>query len=203
VNVPFICNNIQATPAYGVYLSQLIWYSRACGSYHDLLDRGLLLTRKLLNHVFLVVRLKLFESFTVATMIWLIVREYLCHKWPRICSICRYCNPSFPHSWLITGFVTRLTRRVHKWSRNCYHLSSCPVFIGVRVGQSLVFCVVFCISLLVIVSLLYWPLHCHFLITSLVSSNLSHILLTYRQYNHDLQDFRTFLTSWSILFILM
>ena len=34
--------------------------------------------------------------------------EYLCHKWPRICSTCR----SFPHSWLITGFVTRLTRPV-------------------------------------------------------------------------------------------
>jgi hypothetical protein len=49
VNLPFICSNIPAAPAYGVYISQLIRYSRACGSYHDLLDRGLLLTRKLLN----------------------------------------------------------------------------------------------------------------------------------------------------------
>ena len=30
-----------------------------------------------------------FESFTVATMTWLTVMEYLCHKWPRICSTCR------------------------------------------------------------------------------------------------------------------
>ena len=30
-----------------------------------------------------------FESFTVASMIWLPVMEYLCRKWPRICSTCR------------------------------------------------------------------------------------------------------------------
>jgi hypothetical protein len=53
VNFHFICINIPAAPAYGVYLSQLIRYSRACGSYQDFLDRGLLLTRKLLNHGFL------------------------------------------------------------------------------------------------------------------------------------------------------
>ena len=46
-------SNIPAAPAYGVYISQLIRYSRACGSYHDFLDRGLLLTRKLLNQGFL------------------------------------------------------------------------------------------------------------------------------------------------------
>ena len=49
VNFPFICNNITAAPAYGVYISQFIRYSRACGSYQDFLDRELLLTRKLLN----------------------------------------------------------------------------------------------------------------------------------------------------------
>ena len=49
VNFPFICSNIQAAHAYGVYISQLIRYSRAFGSYQDFLDRGLLLTRKLLN----------------------------------------------------------------------------------------------------------------------------------------------------------
>ena len=55
VNFPFICSNIPASPAYGVYISQLIRYSRACGSYQDFLDRGLLLTRKLLNQGFLLV----------------------------------------------------------------------------------------------------------------------------------------------------
>ena len=47
VNFPFICSNIPAAPAYGVYIS--LRYSRACGSYQDFLDRGLLLTRKLFN----------------------------------------------------------------------------------------------------------------------------------------------------------
>jgi hypothetical protein len=55
VNFPFICSNISAAPAYGVYISQLIRYSRACSSYQD---RRLLLTRKLLNQGFLLVKLK-------------------------------------------------------------------------------------------------------------------------------------------------
>ena len=58
VNFPFICRNLPAAHEYGVYISQLIRYSRACGSYEDFLDRGLLLTRKLLNHGFLFVKLK-------------------------------------------------------------------------------------------------------------------------------------------------
>ena len=56
VNFPFICSNIPAAPAYGVYISQMIRYFRACGSYQDFLDRGLLLTRKLLNQGFLLVK---------------------------------------------------------------------------------------------------------------------------------------------------
>ena len=58
VNFPFICSNNPAAPAYGVYISQLIRYSRACRSHQDFLDRGLLLTRKLLNQVFRLVKLK-------------------------------------------------------------------------------------------------------------------------------------------------
>ena len=56
VNFSFICSNIPAAPAFGVYIS--IRYSRACGSYQDFLDRGLLLTKKLLNQGFLIVKLK-------------------------------------------------------------------------------------------------------------------------------------------------
>jgi hypothetical protein len=50
--------NLVAAPANGVYVSQLIRYPRACGSYHDFLDRGLLLTRKLRNQGFLLAKLK-------------------------------------------------------------------------------------------------------------------------------------------------
>jgi hypothetical protein len=59
VNFPFICSNIPAALAYLVDISQLIRYSRACGSLQDVLDIGLLLTRKLGNQGFLLVK---FES---------------------------------------------------------------------------------------------------------------------------------------------
>ena len=51
VNFPFTCRKIRAAPAYGVYISQLIRYSRDCGSYQNFIDIGLLPTRKLLNQV--------------------------------------------------------------------------------------------------------------------------------------------------------
>ena len=58
VNFPFLCSNIPAAPTYGVFISQLIRYSRACISYQDFLERGSLLTTKLLNQGFLMVKLK-------------------------------------------------------------------------------------------------------------------------------------------------
>ena len=45
VNFPFI-SSISASPAYGVYISELIRYSRACAQYIDFLDRAQLLTQK-------------------------------------------------------------------------------------------------------------------------------------------------------------
>ena len=57
VNFACICSNIPAAPAYGVYISQLTQYSRACGSYQDFIDRRMMLTRKLLNQGFLLVKL--------------------------------------------------------------------------------------------------------------------------------------------------
>ena len=58
VNISVICSNIQAAPAYDVYISQLIRYSRVCASYHASLDRWFLLTRKLLNQGFILTTLK-------------------------------------------------------------------------------------------------------------------------------------------------
>jgi hypothetical protein len=137
----------------------LIRYSRACGSYQDFLDRGLLITRKLLTQGFLLVSWSHhFESFTVATMTWLAVMEYLCNKWPRICSTCRKHFP-LPHSWLITRFVTRLTQRVPLVEQELptlpKHLSSPLVFSGVCVTLVLYVCFVDrCLSLL---SFFFWP----------------------------------------------
>ena len=58
VNFSFICSYIPEAPGYGEYISQLIRYSRDCGTYEDFLDKRLLLTRKLLNQWFLLVKLK-------------------------------------------------------------------------------------------------------------------------------------------------
>ena len=48
VNCPFLCSNIPLSPAYGVYISQLIRYARACYAYEDFLKRGQLLIKKLM-----------------------------------------------------------------------------------------------------------------------------------------------------------
>ena len=54
---------------------------------------------------------------------------------------------SFPHPWLITGFVTKLTLRVPLVEQELLtlpeHLSSPPVFSGDCVTRSLVLCVCF------------------------------------------------------------
>ena len=47
VNFPFLCSNVSLSPAYGVYVSQLIRYARACHAYDDFLKRSQLLTKKL------------------------------------------------------------------------------------------------------------------------------------------------------------
>ena len=54
---------------------------------------------------------------------------------------------SFPHSWLITGFVTRVTLVEQKLLILSEHLISPSVFSVVRVTRSLVLCVMFCRSL--------------------------------------------------------
>ena len=88
------------------------------------------------------------------------------------------------YTWLITGFVTRLIRWVPLVEQELLtlpeHLSSPPVFSGVRVTRSLVlYTCMFCRSLFVLLYFFFWPLCCLFffdiriLITPLVSSNSS------------------------------
>ena len=58
VNFPFLDSNIPLSPAYGVYISQLIRYARACTEYTDFIDRSKILTSKLLNQGYKSDRLK-------------------------------------------------------------------------------------------------------------------------------------------------
>ena len=57
VNFPFMDSNIPASPAYGVYISQLIRYSRACSDYGDFLARCKTLSTKLLKQGYTIKRL--------------------------------------------------------------------------------------------------------------------------------------------------
>jgi hypothetical protein len=58
VNFPYPCSNIPAAPAYGVYISQLIRYARACSAFNQFLVRGSLLTNKLMSQGFKMSRLQ-------------------------------------------------------------------------------------------------------------------------------------------------
>jgi hypothetical protein len=44
-NFPFLCSNLPFSPAYGVYISQFIRYTKACFAYEDFSKRGKLLTK--------------------------------------------------------------------------------------------------------------------------------------------------------------
>ena len=57
-NFPFVSSNIPSSPAYGVFISQLIRYSRACSSYECFILRARRLSSKLLKQGYLAERLK-------------------------------------------------------------------------------------------------------------------------------------------------
>ena len=49
VNFPFLSSNITSAPVYGVYVSQLIRYTRTCSNYQDFMESRKVLTTKLLS----------------------------------------------------------------------------------------------------------------------------------------------------------
>ena len=57
INFPNMCSNIPASPAYGVYISQLIRYARASSNYSDFLKRHLHLRNRLLDQDYKKIRL--------------------------------------------------------------------------------------------------------------------------------------------------
>ena len=57
-NFPFLSSNIPSSPAYGVFISQLIRYARACFSYECFILRAMRLSNKLLGQGYVKERLK-------------------------------------------------------------------------------------------------------------------------------------------------
>ena len=58
INCPFLSSNIPSSPAYGVFISQLIRYTRACASYECFILRATRLSSKLLGQGYVMERLK-------------------------------------------------------------------------------------------------------------------------------------------------
>jgi hypothetical protein len=92
----------------------------------------------------------LVEFVCKCSFFWIVLCHYvqLCTSWQANCvSLTNTYFRSFPRSWLINGFVTRLTRWVLLMEQELLtlpeHLSSPPVFSGVRVTWSLVLFVCF------------------------------------------------------------
>ena len=57
-NFPFLSSNIPSSPAYGVFILQLIRYARACSSYECFILRAMRLSNKLLGQGYVKERLK-------------------------------------------------------------------------------------------------------------------------------------------------
>jgi hypothetical protein len=57
INFPNMCSNIPDSPAYGVYISQLVRYARASSNYSDFLKRHLYLWNRLLDQGYKKIRL--------------------------------------------------------------------------------------------------------------------------------------------------
>ena len=98
-------------------------------------------------------------------MTWVTATGYLCHKWPRICSVCRNYNPVLSlfktyhrvcNKRNTTGQVEHVGQELLTLPE---HLSSHTVVSGVRVTRSLLFCVMFCRWLFVLLSFYFWSLY--------------------------------------------
>jgi hypothetical protein len=106
---------------------------------------------------------------------------------------------SFPNSWLITGFVTRSTRRVPLVEQaGTAHPSGAPEFTLSFLWGSCYsifsFIWMFCRSLFVLLYFFFWPLYCLFsdiriLITPFVSSNSSFNAILFLHFNVQISPF--------------
>jgi len=102
VNFPFICSIIPAAAVYGVCIS----YSR-CDIPELVVSVGISVMEQccqqesyLIKGSYLLSWSYRFESIMVITLTWSIVTEYMCHKWPGICSKSR------KHLLVLSSFMT-------------------------------------------------------------------------------------------------
>jgi hypothetical protein len=145
LNVEYICLSRSDIP--DIVVPIMISFIENCciqcifGSYDDLFDIMLLLTKKLLSHGFLGVKFKSpLRKLKVTTMRWLTTMEYLFNKRPHICFACRN------HNTVMTFYrvCNKCDMKKQELLTIPGRLSSPPCFNKVHVPRSLVLCVMFC-----------------------------------------------------------
>ena len=120
----FICSNIPAAPAYGVDISHLIQYSRACGFYLDLLGfAGCCLEGSYWTKGFeKLSRSRHFARLTVPIN----VNQYVISvsdDHTNVLFVIITISSFLPLSWLITRCLTRVTRRMSLVEQELFTLS--------------------------------------------------------------------------------
>jgi hypothetical protein len=107
--------------------------------------------------------------------------------------------------WLITSFVTRITRSVPLAKQEMYilpeYLSTTQVFIGVDIAQSVVFCLVFCRSLFFLLFFFYWSLYCQsfFDLRLLITLWYLQSSITFHQFKNTLVTFYNLIAIFFLL----
>ena len=79
-NFPFLSGNIPTSPAYGIFISQLMRYALACSSYGCFILRATRLSNKMFEQKYVKERLKSSGSFMVDTGILSNNMKFPCHK---------------------------------------------------------------------------------------------------------------------------
>ena len=84
---PFLSSDIPSSPVYGVYISQLIRYARACSSYECFILRAVRLSNKLLGQRYVKERLKSPLSFKV---LWSVRGSYQTIRGPSLPNVAQH-----------------------------------------------------------------------------------------------------------------
>ena len=111
-NFPFLSSNVPSSPAYGVFICQLIRYARACSSYECIILRARRLSSELLKQGYLAELLKS-SSRKFYGRYGDLIQQYEV-------SLSRMLNdiPILDQQWLSTNFMTlipSLTFTDHEW----------------------------------------------------------------------------------------
>ena len=107
------------------------------------------------------IRVRLMIKLKSSQPSWLgyLVPEHMCHKWPWTLVV--NTSRSFRHSWLITGFVSRVTRRVPLVLLDLYY------YVQYFVDRCLSFCTFFFLAFVLCVLLWFMYSGYHFYIFKL------------------------------------